>query len=126
MFQMFCLYPPPLRQHSRAWCREVRISSCTLGNKSHDFNHVLTAQSCDFFKTSWKNCVTSVLLELTGLKGPMIRDAIPFPSKLLDGSSFLSPSFFTGGIPYYWKTNEKSRFLNSKNEKLAPFAPSDF
>lgn len=38
-------------------------------------------------------------LVLTGLKGPIIRDAMPFPSKLLACSSFFSPSFFTGGIP---------------------------
>lgn len=62
----------------------------------------------------------------------MIRDAIPFPSKLLDGSSFLSPSFFTGGIPCYCETKGKIQDFvnelrkNSKNEKLAPFVPSDF
>lgn len=43
-------------------------------------------------------------LVLTGLKGPMIRDAMPFPSKLLDCSSFLSASFFTGGIPCFERT----------------------
>lgn len=60
------------------------------------FNHVKT--HCHVI--SRHNCVTLVLLELTGLKDPMIREAVPFPSTLLVGSSFLSPSFFKGGSPY--------------------------
>lgn len=33
------------------------------------------------------------------MNGPIIREAIPFPSILLEVSSFFSPSFLTGGIP---------------------------
>lgn len=35
---------------------------------------------------------------LTGLKGPIILEAIPFPSILLEPSSFFSPSFLR--IPF--------------------------
>lgn len=52
------------------------------------------------------------VLVLTGLNGPMIREAMPFPSILFDVSSFLSPSFFTGGIPCDYKTEwKKSRLF---------------
>lgn len=48
-----------------------------------------------------------LVIKLTGLNGPMIREAMPFPSILVDMSSFFSPSFFTGGIPCDYETMKK-------------------
>lgn len=56
------------------------------------------------------------ILVLTGLNGPIIREAMPFNSVLFDASSFFSPSFFNGGIPLI-ELKGKTYFEQSKNKQ---------
>lgn len=58
--------------------------------------------------------IIPVILVLTGLNGPVIRAAIPFPSMLFDVSSFFSFSFFNGGIPCVKERLKKCPWSNQK------------
>lgn len=62
-------------------------------------------------------------LSLTGLNGPIIREAIPFPSILLEVSSFFSPSFFNGSIPCEQETYLMVRVIMSMEKRNLVYHP---